>query len=129
MCKAGEGVLANGQDLWFAPGSIATSAGVYLGIAWKVGVVSADGQVHCLAVGRKAAGTFLVFAVKFSFCRFGLFPFPFVVFLGEEDVGTFCSGYAVYFFAFCVVSCRGKIERVVAVVAKQGRAEVAPSAG
>ena len=128
MGIAGEGVLADLQQLWRAPGSITSGTSEYLSIAGVVRIVGATCQIHRLAVGREAAGSLFVFAVEFAFCRLGLFPFAFVVFSGEKDISTLSTRNTAYLVALGVVTGRSKVKHI-AVIAQKSGTEVAPSAG
>ena len=128
MGKAGKSVLAYRQNLRLRPGCIASLACINLCITWIIAVERADCQVHRLAIRRETTSTFLVFAIQFTFKDFHGFPLAFVVFLREEDVCTFGTCDATYLIAFGIVPGAAEIKHI-ALVAKQGRAEVASTAG
>ena len=126
MGVAGEGVGREFQFLGLAPGGIAALAGVYLGIAGIVRVVGAACQVHCLAVGREAAGPLLIVAVHLPLALLRLRPVALVIEFGTEDVGTLHARDAARLVARGLVACRGEVEFVPLLTGQYGREVRAP---
>ena len=124
---AREGILADGEQRRLAPRGIASLAGVYLGIARVVGVVGAAGQIHRFPVGAETDGSFVVLAVQFALHALHGHPFPLVVLLGEEDVGSFGSCDAADLVARSLGACAAQ-EELVGFLAQQDRAVVGSSA-
>ena len=128
MSITGERVFRDLQQLWLAPSGITTGTGVDLGKTGIICVISADCQVHRLAIRREATSTFLVFAIQVALYSFNRFPLAFIVLLREEDVGTLGARNATNLVTFSIIPGAGKVEHV-AVVTQKSRTEIASSAG
>ena len=120
MGIAVERVFRDGEFPGLSPGSI-RSVGYGDGrIARIVGVSLTQCQIHRLPIRLEATGTFVEAAVQLRVDTLGLAPFPLVVFLRHEDVGSLCTRNTAIFIALCLIACGGEVELVVLVASQHG---------
>ena len=126
MRIAGKRVAGKLHLLRLAPGSITPAGSDNRGIAWIGRVGDTLGEIHLTLVGRETTGSLVVVRVQSAGHRFGLAPFPLVVFLRHEDIASLSARDAAQFVARRLVAGGSEIKLVI-LVAEEHRRIVCPA--